>query len=127
MMCVLFLVSCERTDVSFESYDELVQENALQSGWYPLWLPESSTDIREAHDIDTNDSMLSARVRDPAWRMPTSCREVDAVPPAPFARSWWPTDVSRESGWALFACEPGEYAAMHDVEKILLRWRPDGS
>jgi hypothetical protein len=123
----LTCASCERTSQSFATYDELVQRNALQSGWFPAWLPASSHDIREAHDIDTNQSMLSAQVGDPSWRLPASCHAVATAPKAPFSKDWWPADLTQESGWRLFSCAPGEYAATRSAQNLVLHWRPDGS
>jgi len=122
----LTCVSCERTSQSIATYDELVQRNALQSGWFPAWLPASSQAIREAHDVDTNQSMLSAQVGDPSWRLPASCQAVATAPKAPFSKDWWPTDLARDRGWQLFSCARGEYAATHAGQKLVLHWRPGG-
>ncbi len=42
---------------SYESRaDALV---GIEAGWIPGWIPESATDIREAHDIDTNKTFIT--------------------------------------------------------------------
>lgn len=53
-----YVVLTERySDVQINKYEdiEVVKENkAIQKGWVPAILPESSYDITETHNIDTN-------------------------------------------------------------------------
>jgi hypothetical protein len=122
-------VGCDRTSQSFSDYEELKRRDALQSGWFPEWLPTSSYNIEEAHDMDTNQSMLSAKYKQNSFAVPPPCEPVDTVPAAPFKKSWWPAPgtLSIASGWHLYSCQHGEYAAIHKKKQLLLHWRHDGS
>ena len=39
----------------FATYNELATSGLIDKGWLPPYLPQSITDISEAHNIDTND------------------------------------------------------------------------
>ncbi|HSW15961.1 MAG TPA: hypothetical protein VLJ86_01945 [Ramlibacter sp.] len=55
---VVFVYACtnlETPQASFATYEDAVKRGAMGSGkWLPTWLPQTATDIREAHNIDTN-------------------------------------------------------------------------
>jgi hypothetical protein len=38
----------------FENYDEAKASGLMERGWIPTFIPKSSTEIREIHNIDTN-------------------------------------------------------------------------
>ncbi len=38
----------------FTSYEEMQKSGLIERGWIPEYLPRSSRDIKESHDIDTN-------------------------------------------------------------------------
>lgn len=44
----------EMMSAEYEDYG--TARNAIERGWLPTWLPRSATNIREAHDIDTNET-----------------------------------------------------------------------
>ena len=121
--------SCDQKSQSFSDYAELERRDALQSGWFPEWLPASSYDIEEAHDMDTNESMLSAKYKQDSLLLPPPCERVGTVPAAPFQKDWWPDSdtLSSANGWHLYSCQNGAYAAVHQAKQLLLHWRPDGS
>ncbi len=53
MMIILYVLSSmEITESYFETYEEAV--SSINAGWLPRWLPTSSYDIRETHDVDSN-------------------------------------------------------------------------
>lgn len=104
MLCLILLGSgcTDRIESAYASMDEAVAAGAVERGWVPGFLPSSSTQIREIHDLDTNEVWLrfnysredhesfvgelsaasasalqSAPLRDPGvdvyrWRRPTS-------------------------------------------------------
>ncbi len=43
----------------FATYTEAESAGMFEAGWLPSYLPRSSTDIDESHDIDTNDVWAS--------------------------------------------------------------------
>lgn len=53
----LLVVICERIEnprSRFATYDEARASGIMDRGWIPDYIPRSSHDIREQHDIDTN-------------------------------------------------------------------------
>lgn len=52
--------NAEVTEADFETYEELASAKGIfDAGWIPVWIPQSAKKIKEAHDIDTNQSFLS--------------------------------------------------------------------
>ena len=44
----------EQTNSSFTDYEEMQKSGIFEAGWLPSFLPKSSRDIHESHNIDTN-------------------------------------------------------------------------
>ena len=130
LLAALLLSGCDRMDLSFSDYRELAEADAMQSGWFPVWLPESAYDIRESHDIDTNQSMLVFRVRERAWRPPSDCLGIAPgnAPPAPYSRPWWPAEKDFEArpGISFYSCQDNVYVAVDDPNHLVFHWRPSG-
>lgn len=99
--------SLDRVEASYSTVAEARSEGAFERGWLPKWLPENATAIREAHDLDTNASMLVARVE--GWsrtQLPLQCfaiKPIEIVLP-PFYVSWWPTEIGFDSSWDYWNC-----------------------
>jgi hypothetical protein len=71
-------------------------DGAVTRGWIPDWIPATSVEIFEAHNADTNASMLAARYdENESVDWSGNCERVDPMDPAkpPFEREWWPSDV----------------------------------
>jgi hypothetical protein len=103
---------CERWETVESAYPDhaaAAAAGALGEGrWIPALLPRSATDIREAHDLDTNEVRL--RFRFAAADLAAMVAACSPVPPDEAARArrplvaWWPaalTEGGRESGTAL--------------------------
>ena len=91
------LVACvEFQEASYVDLADADRDGATRRGWIPDWLPPSARTLREAHDLDTNQTVLSFRY-DPAERfqIPGHCAPVKAaeVRQPPFKMSWWPKAV----------------------------------
>lgn len=89
----------------FGSLDDLCYRNRMESasspetryliekGWLPEWLPESATDIREAHNLDTNLVIVRYNL-DPAQaealtsNTETASSDVE-ISPALCGADWW--------------------------------------
>ena len=108
-------IACsEQREASYADRTMAEQAGAIRQGWIPDWLPASAREIRELHNLDTNQSMLSFHY-DPNDRLaiPSSCSPVrpSEVSPTPFRVSWWPNDVPPSRfvthRHAFFACETG--------------------
>ena len=97
-------------DASYPDQPAAVAAGAIERGWIPSWIPADATQLREVHNVDTNQSALvfSLPPRS-AWQPPQECDPAVAgqfSEPA-FSRDWIP-DI--EQGYDLFAC-PGERAS----------------
>lgn len=64
MACSLYYCSSIETTVVYYASKRGAQEKgAINAGWVPDWLPASAYDISEAHNIDTNESILLFRYK----------------------------------------------------------------
>lgn len=56
MAAVLGLYNCEVSTASYTSYDEAKSRGAIGAyKWLPSLIPTSARDIRESHDVDSNE------------------------------------------------------------------------
>jgi|GEM_PF-5771378 len=58
LTCQVPLLGCTNTVVSetYANIGEARTDGAIARGWLPAWLPASTTNIIERHDLDTNRS-----------------------------------------------------------------------
>jgi hypothetical protein len=122
-----FATGCLDTtlDASYPTMNSAVAGDAVRRGWVPDWVPSNSTDIREVHDLDSNESALSFNF--PASTklvLPTQCQPVQAsdVPPDRFGRSWWPTPDELHRTYLFYSCS-GEFVGLHKSGNRALHWR----
>lgn len=109
MAWCLLLLLCGCTDdvldASYADVGEAVADGAIARGWIPGWIPPGAINLREVHDIDTNESALVFELPEgPRWTPPASeCeRAVGQTYHAPkFDRAWLP-DVSED--FTLYDC-----------------------
>lgn len=76
------------------------EQGAVQRGWVSDWLPTNAFNIREAHDLDTNQFMLRFAVpSSTVLSVPVECKPINprSPPGPPFGRNWWPADVPASS------------------------------
>src|SRR5688572_22114675 len=45
-------------DASYPSQADAVAAGAVKRGWIPSWIPSGATQLREVHNVDTNQSAL---------------------------------------------------------------------
>src|SRR5262245_13685312 len=61
----ILVVTCtacaEQQEASYADVAAAERAGAIQRGWVPDWLPRSAHDLREVHNLDTNQSMLTFR------------------------------------------------------------------
>jgi len=56
----MFILGCGETqEVFYKDMDAARKDNAVERGWIPNIIPESSTEIHERHDLDTNRVWIS--------------------------------------------------------------------
>lgn len=72
---------------------------SIDAGWIPRYLPASARDIRERHDIDTNEIWISFRY-DPEnskW-MEEACERADDLAGPYGSPAWWPEPLTGAVG-----------------------------
>ena len=134
VVSIIVCTACgERQEVSYANLVSAERAGAIHAGWIPDWLPKSAADLREVHNLNTNQSMLSFRY-DPGDRLtvPTTCSHLSGsseIPPVPFNVSWWPNDVPPRMRFAtprpiaFFSCEGGR-AFLAVLPGEAHYWRP---
>jgi len=75
---------------------DAVASGIVQKGWVPDWLPEHARQIREIHDLDTNEWAVSfAYASERGLAVPDGCMQtkwLETLPPR-LGAEWWPEDV----------------------------------
>ncbi|WP_372015496.1 hypothetical protein [Pseudoxanthomonas sp. 10H] len=123
----------ERPESSYASLADAGRSGAVEKGWIPAWLPPEAVDIREVHDIDTNESMLAFSY-DPrqGWRLSGHCQPVDVarVPSPRFSRRWWPGPDALQASYTFHRCTGDvpyssavTWVGRHGAEGHGLHWR----
>lgn len=102
----LTLAACsgDVQEAKYSSQIEAAKAGAMDQGWIPRWLPEEASNIREVHNLDSNESLMSFTL--PAqhqWAPPAACQPAEAAQlPAPaFERNWAPKKLD---GYTTYAC-----------------------
>ncbi len=107
---LLNLTACmsDVQDAKYSSQIEAAKAGAFDQGWVPRWVPEGAINLRETHNLDTNESLLAFSLpAQPAWQPPAFCQPADAaqLPASAFERKWAPTSFD---GYQTYACQPPE-------------------
>jgi hypothetical protein len=60
ILIVLILLGCSNDvlESSYVNYSAILEDEAIERGWIPKWLPVTAISIHELHDVDTNQSTL---------------------------------------------------------------------
>lgn len=116
VMLSIALSGCmEVASTEYADRNQAVSRQAIgESKWLPSWLPEDAVNIRESHDMDTNESWLVFRLTSGVLALPEECRLVSRPEMSdarvmrrfpPFARNAW----SRASsyGGKFYLCPEG--------------------
>ncbi len=123
LLLAAILTGCfsETPQVGYRNLEAAIRDGAVSRGWIPMWLPLSSYDIREKHDLDTNAQILLFKVQ--SWDndvLSDHCQPVDAAQPPTLDASWWPEHIP-DSAVYLYDCDEG-FLAIDDVQAYF--WRP---
>ncbi|MFV1976335.1 MAG: hypothetical protein ACC651_11355 [Candidatus Scalindua sp.] len=54
LSAILFMDYVENVSSDFSDYEEMQSSGIIERGWVPAYLPKSSKNISEHHNIDTN-------------------------------------------------------------------------
>ena len=90
-LLALALAGCAR-DRYQSSYDDMIQakkRDAVDRGWIPEFLPESTTKLREIHDPRTRQHVVMGTLTE--GQPPDACDEVEVVGTPPLDADWLPT------------------------------------
>lgn len=134
VLFVVALAGCDPIEVLETSYPDLAEAESrggVSSGWIPKWLPTSSTNLREIHDIDTNESALAFDISgDTGWRPPSQCNAVpvSAVTPSRFDPEWWPDSDEFANSYEFYSCPTdvpptSVYVGVHNAGDRGIHWR----
>jgi len=115
MGCLAFLIStallivairkaCDFLSEDFDSYyatyQEAVDDGGIKRGWIPEIVPESASEIRECHNIDTNETQMEFQFSKADLESKldmlteTPCPVMVLTMCYPIGkRSWWPEDL----------------------------------
>ena len=85
----------------YATFSEADSAGAIRRGWLPSFTPHSATDLRDVHDLDTNQQWLRFRAPDEDLRNMT--RQLDPVP-----RLEIPTPRQWEGSWVPLNAAPGQ-------------------
>lgn len=111
----------EVTDVEFATEAAARRADAVGEGkWLPSWLPADAIRIREAHNLDTNESWAKFSLTTPLNQPPAHCELVplsDAILPEPMGMSRFPAfvrqgreEIKSRGDFALYSCRENDGA-----------------
>ncbi|MDR6672919.1 hypothetical protein [Xanthomonas sp. 1678] len=100
-----------------------------ESKWLPTWLPEDAVNIRETHDVDTNESWLVFNPRSGSLALPVTCKPISVPEKSSeymmrrfprFAQDAWSRASGRVGIFYLCPEIGGERWVMYDKELNLV-------
>ena len=99
----------EQPESHYPTVAAAAQAGGFEHGWLPAVLNPDVTDIREWHDLDTNEVRGQFALNDPVLhRLQSDCKQATDVPRhIRSAPSWWPDSIERGelvSSRAAFRC-----------------------
>jgi hypothetical protein len=105
----LLLTSCdERRKSHYPTADAATKAGAFERGWLPVVLQPDLTDIREWHDLNSNDVRGRFTINHVVLlRMQSECKKSSEIPPIELAPEWWPRSISEgeaETGVRVVHC-----------------------
>jgi hypothetical protein len=142
----IFLISVcyvsEEIDSFYLNHQDAVDDNAFVRGWIPDFIPASSGEIHEAHNIDTNEVWLNFHVSDIDSDFleiicNEACQEMIIFPRKAIG-IWWPEDLVQKSEhgprridrYRYFICPDGWGAGVlergGEGNPVFYMWRPVG-
>jgi len=133
LVAAQLLIGCTNDvlDDSYPTTSAAEAAGAVKRGWIPAWVPPMATDLREVHDVDSNQSTLSFSVPRAGWRPPASCRPSaggEFSEPV-FDRYWLPSSQDLAATYDIYSCPsdlPGpmlEVVAVHRDGQRVVHWR----
>lgn len=79
---------------AFATRAEAEQSGALREGWFPSFIPEGASNLRELHDPLTTRTWGSFALASPGWAPPRGVQADETGLRGPYTRiKWWPKDA----------------------------------
>jgi hypothetical protein len=128
LIAAALIAACSLIDTqsaSYADYGAVEATGAIGRGWIPAFLPESATDVREKHNLDTNTELVrfDFDARD-LGTLTQACPPTQDIVPPTLNANWWPDDLQDSVG-AFFRCEgAGAYLAVDATNMRAYFWRP---
>lgn len=104
LILFFFIIGCERMETSesvYPNFEAAIKAKAVGEGkWVPDFLPPSSTNIREKHNLDTNEQWLSFHFTGDIASHISLCKQTimqEIVYPRRSPGNWWPQTLLQNS------------------------------
>jgi len=127
---VHLLIGCsETTESKYVSFDKAKELGAIDSGWVPGIVPETTGEIIESHNIDTNQQILRFSY-DPeiAEKLSISCKNISPreVRWPDLTAKWWPTQLTTgltTHSEVFFWCKESNGFVATNYQEYVYFWR----
>ena len=99
LLLALTAACSEVQESAYASYGEAKQQGAVGRGLVPTCVPHSATNIRETHDLDTNEQWIvfdGLIQPDKSWVLIQSNQVDSVLARHPTGISWWPRELTNE-------------------------------
>lgn len=135
IVAALSVGGCKRLETpesSFPDVQAAVAAGAVERGWVPAFLAPSAKELRERHDLDTNEVWLRYSFGEEAFVV-GACRNADAAhiaKPRKSAGQWWPDTLTQKtpseghsSSFEYYQCTNGGFIAADHQTTTAYYWR----
>ena len=106
---ILSLAGCGNlVETSYPDMEAVLQAGALEQGWLPAFLPQSATNIREAHDLETRQIWAAFELPfETIEKLGEVCTQisVEQIQPPQSAPRWWNERALTDPWNAFYVCQ----------------------
>jgi hypothetical protein len=131
LVMTLFAAACEQMETQENKYADAqaaITAGAIQQGWIPTFLPLSATNIRERHNVDTNEVWLQFSMNSNELDIiEKSCQRIASAEiklPRKSGGAWWPDVLKEQERDALL--QSNEYMFFYCENTGSMALRADG-
>ena len=118
-------------DESYSDMNEAIKDGAIDRGWIPEWIPKTAINIKELHNLDTNQSALAFDIPSQTiWELPEQCNSIteNEVELSRYQRPWLPNESKLKINFKVYLCDTNsigisEYVAISLDGRQGLHWR----
>ncbi|MCB1590594.1 MAG: hypothetical protein KDI56_16905 [Xanthomonadales bacterium] len=106
---ILTACELETLESSWATRAEAVAAGGVEKGWIPDWVPAAAVNIREIHNLDSNEQSLRFELPDGSLlTLPSGCRAIDSsqMLGEHFQPHWWPSPSELASLYTIYHCPP---------------------